>query len=112
MIYLATILDGYFGRGAYDWLSLDVGAIIDELQARGLAARALPIEDLHGLDFAPSDRVWYSCNRDPEIVRYTIANLHFLRDRVALLPSFDHLLCFENKGAQQLLRDRLGLDDL
>lgn len=112
MIYIALIEGRFFGSGSTDWKSLDVKIMAAALRDAGHDVALVPIETLAARRFQKGDIVWYAAHHHPVIRQYVLDVIHFVSKRVTVTPSHDLLVCYENKGAQELLRAERDLPGL
>lgn len=116
-IIIAPIHEGYFtGR---NWYGLDVEELAGYLveSSKNIEVKVIPVKHiLSELDYIPKDSyVFYTTSYDTLYTKYItdmVYHLSAIRPDIELVPNFDLLLSFENKGYQELLRRRLSIGNL
>ncbi|WP_347271555.1 hypothetical protein [Rhizorhabdus histidinilytica] len=103
---------GVFGNGGQAWLSIDLKPSRDMLEKRGFSILESTVDRAISLDLRPNDIVIYSSSDDPEIYEYMKDAFYFIRNRCQLLPHYDFLMAYENKGFQEIYRKERGFGNL
>lgn len=111
-VVLVSLPSGMFGNGGKTWLSIDLAPTRALLEARGFAVEDARIDQSWELDLAPDDIVVYSSCEASEVREYMKDAFYFLRKRCILLPDYEFLLAYENKGFQELKKRSLGIGNL
>ena len=111
-VIILTLPNGIFGNGGQTWLSIDLAPTVKLLENRGFKVQVSTVDRTDELDLRPTDIVMYSSCEAPEIREYMKDAFYFLRDRCILIPDYDFLLAYENKGFQELKRKSLGIGNL
>ena len=113
-IVILTGYDRFFGQTRKPWVGMNLdrfslllreaGYAVEEYEFHQLANRKTRIQD---------SVVLYSFSQRPQLRRYIRDIIWGLKDASNLLiPSLDLLQCHENKGFQELYKQRLGIDTL
>lgn len=111
-VYLATLPNDYFGNSSQSWLSIDVDLIKNYLVDKGFVVDIVKITDLFNINFDKNDYVFYCSFDNIEIASYIKDLMYFVAKKVKIVPNYDLLLCFENKGAQELYKKHYNFGDL
>jgi len=111
-VYLLSLPSGIFGNGGQSWLSIDLAPTRALLQSRGFAVEDAMIDQVFELQLAPDDIVVYSSCEATEIREYMKDAFYFLRTRCILLPDYEFLLAYENKGFQELKKRAMEIGNL
>lgn len=104
-LYLLTD-DGFFGQTRKPWVSLNVDRLCQGLTSRGLEVRVATVRDVGTWRVDPRDSVvFYTFSQKENTRRFIqdVARYLCLRGN-HLVPSYDLLLCHENKGFQEFYR--------
>ena len=111
-LYLVTAPGDFFGQTRKPWVSLDVNALLNRLQEHKYEVRRMGFDQLAAA--APTDApVFYTFSQKAWLRRYikdVITHVHNSGGWV--IPGMDLLLCHENKGYQELLKQRMGIGGL
>ncbi len=104
----------FFGQWRKPWVSMDSDRIQHLLEEQGLRVERHSFDEIVSrADSVTNSFIFYSFSQKPNTRRYIADLMRYLDDGTnTLIPSYDLLLCHENKGFQQLLKKRLGLEDL
>lgn len=109
VIYLLTMPDGAFSNAGQSWKNLDIQKIIGLIN---YDVKVISFEDLADIDFVIEDILIYTSSENP-IVRHYIKNkLFFLKDECQIIPSYDLLMAYEDKGFQEILRSKKNFGNL
>jgi len=109
-----TIITGrnrFFGQYRRPWVSLSVDRLEEELNMRGYRTELLEFHSVANRRIQPGGQVvLYTFSQRLHLRRYiTDIVRHLECSGYRVVPSYDLLLCHENKGYQELLKQRLGL---
>lgn len=108
-IYIATLPNGFFGSSGQSWKSIDVKKLASLLNYK---TEIITINDLMKIDFEKTDIVVYTSSDEKNIRFYLQDIMYFVSKKCNIVPSYELLMSHENKGFQQLLRDKLGIGNL
>lgn len=111
-IVFLSLPSGIFGNGGQSWRSIDLVPAEQLLKNRGFEVIRSTIDKTQELAVKPSDIVIYSSCEQPDIREYMKDAFYFLRERCVLLPEYEFLLSYENKGFQELMKSKLGIGNL
>jgi hypothetical protein len=103
---------GVFGNGGQSWLSIDLAPSKVLLENLGFLVTESTIDKTMSLDLRDDDIIIYSSCEALDIREYMKDVFYFLRDRCLLIPHYDLLLAYENKGFQELFRQAHGFGNL
>lgn len=105
---------GFFGQTRKPWVSMDVAKMARVFEAEGLKSEVMPFHAVaNGVADVRDAVVFYAFSQKPNLRQYIIDTVRHLDDGTNLLvPRYDLLLCHENKGYQELLKRRLGIESL
>lgn len=104
MNYISTLPNGYFGNAAQSWISINVEKIRTYLESKGIECQIISILDLEQLELSFEDTVFYCSFDNVDVANYIRDLLYFYNKKTNLVPNFDMLMCFENKGAQEIYK--------
>ncbi|MCU0612307.1 MAG: hypothetical protein MUE60_11030 [Candidatus Eisenbacteria bacterium] len=105
---------GFFGQTRRPWVSLDIGTLCRHVERAGREVRRFTFQDVatRAVDIHDS-AVFYAFSQKENTRRYiTDVVWHLAHGSNLLIPSFDLLMCHENKGYQELFRRQRGLPGL
>jgi len=115
-VILVLNTDGTFYQQLHRWEPLDVEAIKSELADKKTDYIVTDISKLPYLDInIETDIIWYTSHQVPEKREYIkdiIGALYLKNQQYKLVPSYELLLCHENKGMQELIKLNKGIDSL
>jgi hypothetical protein len=105
---------GFFGQTRKPWVGMDTGKMVRVLEGAGYRPEVLPFPDVVNGAVAVRDAVvFYTFSQKPNRRQYITDAIRFLDDGTnRIVPRYDLLLCHENKGYQELLKRRLGVESL
>ncbi len=105
---------GFFGQTRKAWVSMDVAKMVRVFEAAGLKPEVMPFHAVvNGHSIVRDADVFYTFSQKPNLRRYIIDTVRHLDDGAnRLVPRYDLLLCHENKGYQELVKRRLGIESL
>ncbi len=112
-IYLLTSYRRFFGQSRKPWVPLDTAKIVRGLQENGFEVIELEYHQAAQIAHTIHNSIiFYSFSQIANIRSYLhdLAHILLLNDNL-LLPSYELLLCHENKGYQELYKQRLGFTD-
>lgn len=113
-IYLITSDNGFYGQSRKPWISVDTANIFKYLSDGGYKVYALEYHQAVAMSSEIRDSVvLYSFSQVSNTRLYLrdLAQILATQNNL-LLPSYELLLCHENKGYQELFKKRLGVGDL
>jgi hypothetical protein len=97
--------DGFFGQSYNTWKSIDVEKVQNSFCDSNFEVDILSISDVNNADLLISDSyVVYSGSVLPEVGDYIKDALRYLDKNNVLIPSYDHCMCLENKGFQEIFK--------
>ena len=105
---------GFFGQTRKPWVSLDVGRLCRHVEQGGIRVERATFGDVGtGTIEIRDSAVFFAFSQKENSRRYlTDIVLHLSHGSNLLIPSFDLLMCHENKGYQELFRRQRGLPAL
>lgn len=112
MIYILTDFDGYFGQGQATWRSLSSKKLSKCLSNKGYESQVITPNEILSCKFISNDIIFYSSRHDDATRKYIQDILYFIKDKAVLLPHYDHLLAYENKGFQSIYRNIKSIGNL
>ncbi|WP_300648985.1 hypothetical protein [Paenalcaligenes sp.] len=108
-----TLPNGYFGNAPTSWQTLDTKLMSKHLADEGYEIICTDIVNLLNYDLSARDFVVYTAADNDEVNRYVLDILYFAKDRGAVLvPPYEIMQSYENKGFQCLYRKKVGIEDL
>lgn len=100
-LYIATLPNGYFGDSDRSWKSLNLEKVSLLLN---INSDVVNVRDLLNIGLSKEDIILYTSS-DEDNIRFYIKDLmYFVNKRARIIPSYEMLLAFENKGFQELYR--------
>jgi glutathione synthase/RimK-type ligase-like ATP-grasp enzyme len=113
-LYFITGKDRFWGQFRKPWYSLDASVLESALQHAGWEVITCEFHDVVNGNIKIQDSyVFYTFSQKDEVRAYYRDVVFSLQQQGnVLLPSYELLLCHENKGFQELYKKRLGLEDL
>ncbi|MBN1426211.1 hypothetical protein JXA88_16800 [Candidatus Fermentibacteria bacterium] len=110
-LVVLTDENGFFGQTRKPWVSLDIGKVCRAVEQSGIPVRRFTFQDVgaNAVDIRDS-AVFYAFSQKENTRRYiTDIVRHLSHGSNLLIPSYDLLLCHENKGYQELFRRQQGM---
>lgn len=111
-VVFLSLPSGIFGNGGQSWLSVDLNPTRALLEAKGFTIEEASIDRIDGIELASTDVVIYTSCEAREVREYMKDAFYFLRNRCLLVPEYEFLLAYENKGFQELKKRALGIGNL
>lgn len=111
-VYFATLPNGYFGSAVNSWNTLDVKRLAAPFLAHNYDVQYISITDIRHMEFKQNDILIYTSFEQEEVRAYLKDVLYFVKDQCLLAPSYEILLAHENKGFQEAVRKKKGIDHL
>lgn len=108
-IYLLTMPDGTFGSAGQSWKKLNIIKIIKLINHK---VKIISFNDLDGLRLSIDDILIYTSSDNPTIRHYIKNRLFFIKDECRLIPSYELLMAHEDKGFQEILKNKKKLGNL
>lgn len=112
IIYIATLPNGFFGSSSVSWESLSTDKIANKLHLFGCAVKVITIDQVVSTELCERDILIYTSSEDPRIRQYVIDHVYLAARFCHVIPSLDALLAHENKGFQQIYREKMNFGDL
>ena len=111
IIYLLTSYRRFFGQSRKPWVPLDTQIISDGLQEAGFEVIEMEYHQAAQIAHTIHNCIIVYSFSQIENIRYYLKDLAeiLLLGNNLLLPSYELLLCHENKGYQELYKQRLGV---
>lgn len=113
-IYLLTSKKRFYGQSRKPWVPIDTQVLVDKLRDCGFQVTELEYHQAVKLsDTIRNSVILYSFSQIENTRNYLkdLIRILMLNDNL-LLPSYDLLLCHENKGFQELYKRSLGISSL
>ena len=107
--YLLTLPNGSFNSASRSWKMLDLEKIKSLLDYELIVKSILDVEDL---DLSFEDTVIYTSSPDEAIRTYLKNSFFYLQDKVKLVPSYELLMAHEDKGFQEVLKQKKNIGNL
>jgi hypothetical protein len=115
-IFVVLNTDGSFYQKLYRWEPLDISVIEHYFKVTNVIYEITEISKLPFLDINhKTDVIWYSSHQvaeKREYIKDIISALYIKNKEYKLVPSYELLLCHENKGIQELIKVNKGIDSL
>lgn len=104
----------FFGQTRKPWVSMDLQKINSYLRDDGFLVENYEYQEVVNNNIEIKDSIIFYSFSQRENVRSYIKDLihHLSNFNNLLIPSYDLLLCHENKGYQELYKKRLGITSL
>jgi len=112
VIYIVTLPNGYFGSAGASWKTLSPEKISKDLISKGYDIKYTSIENIISFDLKSDDIVVYTSSDDESIRAYVKDIIYLISKQCTVIPSLDALMAHENKGFQQIFREKNGFGDL
>lgn len=109
IIYLMTMPDGTFGSAGQSWKKLNLDKIRDKLD---FPIKICNMADIKKIKFNDDDVMIYTSSENDIIRTYLKNNLFYLKDKIKLIPSYDLLMAHEDKGFQEVLKNKRSFGNL
>jgi glutathione synthase/RimK-type ligase-like ATP-grasp enzyme len=113
-IIILTGYDHFFGQTRKPWVSINTKLLIEVLRSKGLTITEYSLHEIANSKVTIRNSiVFYTFSQRLNLRAYikdTILSLQNYGNTV--IPGYELLCCHENKGYQELLKNRLGLDNL
>ena len=113
-IVILTCHDRFFGQGYKVWDSMDVDKLKDEFKKYDFNVRELTFEEIaKDVEKVEDSYVFYSSTQKPGGYKDFIEDVLLIlkKNGNKLIPSFDMFRAHENKGYQELLRQKYELEN-
>lgn len=111
MNYICVLPNGYFGNSSRSWKSIDIDKVVHSIRQKGIAIKKIYIDEICQIDFQPTDILFYCSFDNKDVADYIKDLMYFVSKKVKIVPNLDMLVCFENKGAQELYKRENGIED-
>lgn len=111
-VYFASLPNGYFGSAANSWVTLDIKELATPFISKNYKVIYISITDIPKIDFMSTDILIYTSSDNSEIRSYLKDILYFTKDRCQIIPSYEILLAHENKGFQEVVKNKLNIKEL
>jgi hypothetical protein len=111
-VVLLSLPNGIFGNGGQSWKSINLAPTQKCLEAKGFVVETSVIDQISNLSLDPSDIVIYSSCESKEVREYMKDTFYFLQKKCILLPDYEFLLAYENKGFQEIKKRALNIGNL
>lgn len=111
-VYFASLPNGYFGSSANSWSTLDVKKLASPFILKDYKVRYIYITDIPEMNFMSADVLIYTSSENDEIRSYLKDILYFKKEQCQIIPSYEILLAHENKGFQEVVKSKLGIEGL
>ena len=113
-LILLTGVDNFYGQTRRPWVSMKVPRLVETARTLGFTVDTYVYHQL--VNQAPEIKdsvILYSFSQKRNIRDYLKGLMHYLDDGSNLIiPSYDLLLCHEDKGYQELFKRKLGITSL
>lgn len=105
--------NNFFGQTRKPWVSIDTSLLVDELISYGIDTELSHFVDLANSEPIQNRTIFYHFSQKQNLREYIcdVAE-HLQKNGNRLVPSLELLRCHENKGYQELLKARRGINDL
>ncbi|MDD4147812.1 MAG: hypothetical protein PHO85_04760, partial [Candidatus Cloacimonetes bacterium] len=113
-LYVLTGYDDFIGQTRKPWMSIETKLFIDELHKCGFQVHIHGFHEVINGNISPQNQDIYYTFSHRDNLRYYIRDcLLYLQARGnRLLPPLELFLCHENKGWQELLKQKLDIHSL
>ncbi len=113
-LILLTGSEGFFGQTRKPWVSMNVEKMQAMLEEHGFRVERYAFHVIANHERSITDSlIFYSFSQKPNRRRYITDLIRYLDDGTnTLIPSYDLLLCHENKGFQELYKRKINLGGL
>jgi glutathione synthase/RimK-type ligase-like ATP-grasp enzyme len=106
--------NSFFGQTRKPWTSIDYNKMESEIEKHGYKVHHYAFHEIFNKKIHISDStIFYTFSQKPELIRYILDTLLYLKDfNNKLIPNLELLRCHENKGYQELYKSKLGIKSL
>jgi glutathione synthase/RimK-type ligase-like ATP-grasp enzyme len=113
-IIILTGYEHFFGQTRKPWVSLNTSLLLAELKTLGIGAAEYPFHKIANHAITPKNAiVFYTFSQRSNLRSYIKDVILNMRNEGNLvLPSYELLCCHENKGFQEIMKNKLGIDNL
>ena len=112
-LIILTARDRFFGQTRKPWTSLDVNKIAKELNNKGFGVEMYDFHEVVNEDLNLEHKIILYAFSQKENYRQYIKDIMFhLSKKNEIIPSYDLLMCHENKGYQEIYNKETGLNSL
>lgn len=112
IVYFASLPNGYFGSAVNSWNTLDVKKLAAPFIKNNYEVKYIYITDISKIAFNITDTLIYTSSCNEEIRSYLKDVLYFVKDQCQVVPNYEILLAHENKGFQEVVRNKLNINNL
>jgi glutathione synthase/RimK-type ligase-like ATP-grasp enzyme len=111
-IYLLVGDNDFYGQARKPWISVDTALLIKNLNMHGFTVHKRAYHELvNKPDLLKDSIVLYSFSQNHNLRAYLKDLIWHLRENGNLIiPDWEFLLCHENKGFQEILKRKKGID--
>lgn len=112
-IIFITSRNRFFGQTRKPWTSLKTDRIIALIQEQGYLVKQYDFHDIINQEEIIRDKVIiYAFSQKKHYLEYIKDIVYHLSKYNKVIPSYELLLCHENKGYQEILKKEKGLNEL
>jgi glutathione synthase/RimK-type ligase-like ATP-grasp enzyme len=113
-IFLLTGYEHFFGQTRKPWVSLDTDLLVANLNRKGYSVEEIPFHHVMNHRIEIRDAIVFYTFSQRDNLRNYIKDIIFnlSNNNNLVIPSYELLLCHENKGFQELYKHDLGISDL
>ncbi len=103
-VIILRLPNGIFRNAGQNWLSIDLAPLREMLEKRGFYVIESTIDRINLLELRTDDIVIYSSSDNHEIYEYIKDLFYLIKERCLLVPNYDFIMAYENKGFQEIYR--------
>ncbi|MFZ1291946.1 MAG: hypothetical protein WAR79_17750 [Melioribacteraceae bacterium] len=113
-IIFLTGKNNFFGQTRKPWVSMKVQEIIFQLKKSGFEIENYEFQQVINKNIEIKNSiVFYAFSQNENVRNYIKDLIHYLSNfNNLIVPSYELLLCHENKGYQELLKKQLNIESL
>lgn len=108
-VYIVTWPNGYFGNSDKSWKSLNTQTIANSID---YSVYIVSINEILNIKFDKHDVVILNCALDESMRKYIKSIAYFLDKKCHIIPSYDLILAYEDKGVQELIKSEKNIGNL
>lgn len=111
-VYFASLPNGYFGSAVNSWKSLSLEGLVSSFTEDNYDINLINVTDIPKINFDLNDVLIYTSFYNNEVRSYLKDILYYIKDECLIIPSYEILLAHENKGFQEVMRNKLDIGNL
>lgn len=112
-LIIITAFNKFFGQTRKPWVSMNIDKVIEKFRELGIEVERYEFHQIaNGEVKLENETILYTFSQRENYRQYVKDVIFHLSKNNRIIPSYDLLLCHENKGYQELYKKRLGIRSL